>query len=143
MAGNKNEEFSINTMVGANTRVNGDIEAAGFTRIDGSVRGKVQVKGRVVVGEEARMRSDVSGSLVTIGGVVHGNVIASEHLIILSTAIVLGNIITRRIQADEGCLIHGKVKVCSTEESWNKALSEYRDSMGLRSSLQSFLRSHG
>jgi cytoskeletal protein CcmA (bactofilin family) len=90
----------------------------------------------VVIGEKARMKSNVSGTAVTVGGVVFGNVLASERLIILATGLIMGDVITRRIQADDGCLIHGKVRVCRTEEAWNKALSEYRDFLA-------FIKNHG
>jgi cytoskeletal protein CcmA (bactofilin family) len=75
--------------------------------------------------------------------VVYGNVIASEQLIILSTALILGDIITRRIQADEGCLIHGKVSVCPDEKSWDRALAELRDAQGIRSALPVFSKPYG
>jgi cytoskeletal protein CcmA (bactofilin family) len=133
-------EFSINTIIGPNTSVSGDLETGGFTRVDGNVRGDVTVKGRVVIGEAARMKGNVSGTTITIGGVVHGNVLASEGLVILSTGLVLGVIITRRIRADEGCLVHGKIIVCPTEESWTKAVSEHRDAQGIKSVLSSFTR---
>ncbi|HCC37922.1 MAG TPA: hypothetical protein DEQ14_10070 [Treponema sp.] len=132
------QDFSINTIIGPNTSVSGDIEAGGFTRIDGSIRGDVSAKGRVLIGEKARMRSNVSGTAITIGGIVCGNIIASESLVILSTALVLGDIITRRIQADEGCLIHGRVSVCQDEAAWNKAISEHRDALGVKSMLPVF-----
>ena len=135
MASIKYEDFSINTIIGPGTSVSGDIESGGFTRVDGNVLGDVKARGRVVIGERARMKSNVSGTFVTVGGVVFGNVLASERLIILATGLVMGDIITRRIQADEGCLIHGRVWVCRTEEAWNRALSEYRDLAGLRESL--------
>ena len=131
----KNEDFSINTIVGPGTSVLGNIESGGFTRIDGNVQGGLRAKGRVVIGERARMKSNVSGTFVTVGGVVFGNVLASERLIVLATGLVMGDIITRRIQADEGCLINGRVRVCQTEEAWNRALSEYRDTAGLMESL--------
>ena len=131
----KNEDFSINTIVGPGTSVFGNIESGGFTRIDGNVQGDVKAKGRVIIGERARMKSNVSGTMVTIGGVIFGNVLASERLTILTTGLVMGDIITRRIQADEGCLIHGRIQVCQTEEAWNRAVSEYRDAAGLRESL--------
>jgi cytoskeletal protein CcmA (bactofilin family) len=134
----KREDFSINTILGPGTSVSGDIESGGFTRIDGSIRGNVNARGRVVVGEKARMKSSVSGTTVTIGGVVYGNVLASERLIILATGLVLGDIITRRIQADEGCLIHGRVTVCLSDEAWEKAVAEYRDAMGVKSTLAGF-----
>ena len=136
----RNDDFSINTIIGPNTSLKGDIEAGGFTRIDGSVMGNVKTTGRIVVGERARLKSDLSGTAITIGGVVYGNVIASDSLVILSTALVLGDIITRRIQADDGCLIHGRVLVCPGEEGWNNAVSEYRDAQGVKSVLPVFSR---
>jgi len=131
----RNEDFSINTIIGPGTSVSGDIESGGFTRVDGNVKGDVKAKGRLIVGERARMKSNVSATSVTVGGVVFGNVIASERLVVLSTGLIMGDIITRRIQADEGCLIHGRIKVCRTDEAWNRAISEYRDMTGLRESL--------
>jgi len=135
MASVKNEDFSVNTIIGPGTSVSGNIESGGFTRVDGNVQGDVKARGRVVIGERARMKSNVSGTSVTVGGVVFGNVLASERLIILATGLVMGDIITRRIQADEGCLIHGKVRVCRTEEAWNRAISEFRDVAGLKDAL--------
>ena len=135
MASSKHEDFSVNTIVGPGTNVSGDIEAGGFTRVDGNVLGDVKARGRVVIGERARMKSNISGTSVTVGGVVFGNVIASERIIVLATGLVMGDIITRRIQADEGCLIHGRVKVCKNDEAYNRAVSEYRDVTRIRESL--------
>lgn len=138
MAQDRSGDFSINTIIGPNTSFTGDIETGGFTRIDGSIRGNVKAKGRVVIGERARMKGNVTGTNITIGGVVAGNVISNGHLVILSTAVVIGDIITRRIQADDGCFINGKVAVCSTDEIWAKTTSEYRDAQGIRSALPVF-----
>ena len=138
MPSGKSDNFSINTIIGPNTSLKGDIESAGFTRIDGSIAGNVNALGRVIIGERARMKSNVSGTAITVGGVVYGNIIAKESLVILSTALVLGDIITRRIQADDGCFIHGKVKVCSSEENWANAVSEYHDAQGIKLALPVF-----
>ncbi|MFP3091059.1 polymer-forming cytoskeletal protein [Treponema sp. TIM-1] len=124
MSANKRKDFSINTIIGPDTSVYGDLESGGFTRVDGNLRGNLTARGRVVVGEKARIKSDISGTSITIGGVVYGNVVASERVIILSTGLVLGNIVTRRIQADEGCLVHGRVTVCKTDEKWDQAAAE-------------------
>ena len=107
-------DFSLNTIIGPGAWVRGDIDSAGFTRIDGSVQGDVCAQGCVIIGEQARMKSNVSGTSITVGGIVYGNIHASERVIILSTALILGDIVTRRIQADDGCLIHGKVVVCQS-----------------------------
>jgi cytoskeletal protein CcmA (bactofilin family) len=138
MPGNKHEDLAINSIIGPNTVITGDVESAGFTRVDGSLRGNLNAKGRIVVGERARMKSSISGTHITIGGVVYGNVLASERVVILSTGLVLGDIITRRIQADDGCLIHGRVTVCQSDEKWEKTIAEYRDAQGVRSALSGF-----
>ncbi|MDL2229284.1 polymer-forming cytoskeletal protein [Treponema sp. OttesenSCG-928-L16] len=129
------EDFSINTIIGPNTMVQGDIDSAGFTRIDGSLRGSLKAKGKLVVGEKSRIKGDLSGTFLTIGGVVRGNVLASERIIILASGVVMGDIITRRIQADEGCLIHGRVTVCQSEDAWRRAVAEYKDAQGVRHTL--------
>jgi cytoskeletal protein CcmA (bactofilin family) len=123
----KQGEFAINTIIGPGSMVRGDIEAPGFARIDGNVKGNLHAKGRVVVGESARMQSSITGTCVTIGGVIDGNILASERLIVLSTALIIGDIITRRMEAGEGCIIHGKVRVCQSDDSWERAKAEFRD----------------
>jgi cytoskeletal protein CcmA (bactofilin family) len=136
-------DYSINTIIGPNTSLTGDIEAGGFTRVDGSIRGDIRARGRVIIGERARIKGNVSGTNITIGGVVCGNVIADGYLVILSTAIVIGEIITRRIQADDGCFINGKVTVCPNDESWTKTTSEYQDAQGIKSALPVFQKTYG
>jgi cytoskeletal protein CcmA (bactofilin family) len=133
-------DHSINTIIGPNTAVLGSVDSGGFTRVDGSVRGDMHVKGRVVIGERARMRSNVTGTQVTVGGVVRGNILASERLTVLSTGLVIGDVITRRIQADEGCVIHGKVIVCTSEEKWKTAVEEYKDARSVRETLAGSFR---
>ncbi|AEF86431.1 conserved hypothetical protein [Treponema primitia ZAS-2] len=141
MSNDRYEDFSINTILGPGASINGDIESGGFTRVDGSIQGNLTARGRVVVGERARMKGNITGTTVTIGGVVYGNILADERIIILNTALVLGDIITRRIQADEGCLIHGKVTVCQSDEAWDRAVAEHRDAQGVKSALSAFSHS--
>jgi len=143
VAQDKIGDFSINTIIGPNTDLSGDIEAGGFTRIDGYIRGNVRARGRVVIGERARMKGNVTGTNMTIGGVVCGNIIADGHLVILSTAVIIGDIITRRIQADDGSFINGRVAVCPSDESWTKTTSEYVDAQGIKSALPVFSKTHG
>jgi cytoskeletal protein CcmA (bactofilin family) len=138
MPATKREDFSVNTIIGPNTCIDGDVNSAGFTRVDGSLRGDLNAAGRIIVGERARMKSNITGTAVTIGGVVSGNVLASERVVILATGIVLGDIITQRIQADEGCLLHGRITVCQTREKWNSAVNEYRDREDVKSVMAGF-----
>ena len=76
----ESSDYSINTIIGPNTNLTGDVETGGFTRIDGSIRGNVRAKGRVVIGERARIKGHVTGTNITIGGVVCGNIVSDGHL---------------------------------------------------------------
>jgi len=134
----KYDDFSINTIIGPNTFLKGDIETGGFTRIDGNIIGNVSAKGRVVIGERSRVKGNVSGTIITVGGVVYGNVTAKDSLLVLSTGLVLGDIITRRIQADEGCFIHGKVYVCPDKETFTRTVNEHNDAQSIESALPVF-----
>jgi cytoskeletal protein CcmA (bactofilin family) len=133
----------LNTIIGPGAKVSGNIETPGFTRIDGSIQGDVHAKGRVVIGDKARMKSNVSGTAVTVGGVVFGNILASERIVILASGLVMGDIITRRIQADDGCLIHGKVVVCQSDEQWERAVAEQQDVQDLRTVLSGHAKRYG
>jgi cytoskeletal protein CcmA (bactofilin family) len=133
----------LNTIIGPGAKVSGNIETPGFTRIDGSIQGDVHAEGRVVIGEKARMKGNVSGTAVTVGGVVFGNILASERIVILASGLVMGNIITRRIQADDGCLIHGKVVVCQSDEQWEQAVAEQQDVQDLRTVLSGHTKRYG
>jgi len=132
MAAIDKNDFSINTIIGQGTSFAGDIDAAGFVRVDGAVRGDVSASGRVVVGERARMESDIVGTSVVVGGAVKGNIFASERVSILSTGLVIGDIITRRIAAEDGVFIQGRIIVCGEDGDFNARVSAYRDERGVR-----------
>ncbi|WP_304222965.1 polymer-forming cytoskeletal protein [Gracilinema caldarium] len=129
------ENLSINTIIGAGTRIDGDVVSPGFTRIDGALKGDLTVQGRVVIGENARLRSNVSGTAVTVGGVVLGDILAHDRVIVLSSAVVLGTIITCRIQIDEGSIIHGRVITCATREEWERRCAEQRDARSINAPI--------
>lgn len=129
------ENLSINTIIGMGTRIDGDVVSPGFTRIDGALKGDLTVQGRVVIGENARLRSNISGTAVTVGGVVLGDILANDRVIVLSSAVVLGTIITRRIQIDEGCIINGRVITCSSPEEWERRCAEQRDARSINAPI--------
>jgi cytoskeletal protein CcmA (bactofilin family) len=134
----KREDLSLNTIIGPHSHIIGNVEAGGFTRVDGSLKGDLAAQGRVIVGERARIKGSLTGTAVTVGGVVYGNILASERVIVLATGIVLGDIITRRIQADEGCLIQGRILVCGDTEKWDTAVREYGDARAVKQVLGGF-----
>jgi cytoskeletal protein CcmA (bactofilin family) len=132
MSGMKYEDLSINMIIGKGTIVHGDIESAGFSRIDGSIKGNLHAKGRIIIGESARIEGDISGTLITIGGVVKGDVLATERTLVLSSAVVIGDIVTRWLQVEEGCFIQGRVISCGENADWDAKVTAYLDAKSIQ-----------
>ncbi|MDR2481009.1 MAG: polymer-forming cytoskeletal protein [Spirochaetaceae bacterium] len=131
------KDFSENTIIGTHAEVWGNMTAVGFIRIDGTIHGDIDAKGQMVIGERARVKSNITGAVLTVGGVVYGNIIANEQLIVLSTGLIIGDIITRRFQADDGCIVHGKIIVCRDDAQWERVIAEYQDASGIKKTLSS------
>jgi len=128
------EDISINTIVGSGSFIRGELKISGFIRIDGDIEGNLETPGRVIVGENARIRGDVLSHAVTIGGVVQGDVVAPEGVTILSTGMVLGNVLTKRLQVEDSVVLNGRCFAVNDQERFDAALSEYNNRRALGAS---------
>lgn len=102
-----NDDISINSIIGNGSSIRGDIKINGFMRIDGDLEGNLETTGNVLVGENARIAGNITARSITVGGIIKGNVVAPEQVHLLSSSIVIGDIQTRRFQADENVIVHG------------------------------------
>ena len=66
--------------ISAGTVVKGDITSPSDIRIDGTFEGRIQSKGRVVVGESATIRGDVICENMDLWGNLNGNVFVKDTL---------------------------------------------------------------
>ena len=93
------------------TSIKGDVEASRDIRIDGYLNGKMQVNGKVVVGNTGRIEGDVNCKTIDVSGKVEGNIIASEMVNLKSTALIFGNITTDKISVEPGAKFTGSCKM--------------------------------
>ena len=103
-----NVNAKISTILGKGTVLNGDFNADGSARIDGTVNGNVVVKGMMILGVDGKINGDVQATGALIGGSVVGNVDAPDKLEMSSTAKVLGDIKTKVLVIDEHAIFQGK-----------------------------------
>lgn len=101
----------INSIVGEGTSFSGELELNGLLRIDGDFTGTIRTRGKVLVGINGRAECTINAGTVVIGGVVKGNIYADEKVLILSTGMMIGNIHTPRLIAEEGVVFHGNCLV--------------------------------
>ena len=125
------DDVSINSLIGPGTSVAGNLEAAGFTRVDGDIDGNLVVDGKLIIGDKARIRGNVSANSVIIGGVVVGNIIVSEDVQLFSTASIVGDIIARKIRLDSQVLLQGTCIILNNKEDFEKAKIEWNNQRAL------------
>lgn len=128
------EDVSVNTIVGPGSFLRGELAVAGFVRVDGDIDGSLETDGRVIVGEGARIRGDVRAREITVGGVVQGDVVAEDGVTILSTGMVLGDVLTRRLNVEDSVILNGSCFAVNDGERFAEALSNYNNRRAFRSS---------
>src|SRR5512135_1619690 len=105
------DDAFINSIIGEGTRFKGEFDLNGLLRIDGDFTGIIRTKGKVLVGRNGRAECTLHAGTVVIGGVLRGEVVSTERVVILSTGLVLGNITTPRLIIEEGVIFNGSCKI--------------------------------
>ena len=54
----KEKSLSLDTLIGANTVFEGSIQSERSVCVEGSIRGRIEAKGEVVVGRQGQVRED-------------------------------------------------------------------------------------
>ena len=102
---------TFNTIIGSGTRFEGDLYLNGLMRIDGDFKGRITGKGRVIIGRNGRAQSMIEAESVVIGGALNGNIVVRGRVILLSTCLVIGNILAGDLELEMGVIFHGNLSV--------------------------------
>lgn len=116
------DDAFINSIIGEGTKFKGEFDLSGLLRIDGDFTGVIRTKGKVLVGKNGRAECTLNAGTVVVGGVLRGEIISTEKVIILSTGLVLGNITTPRLIIEEGVIFNGSCKVTSSPPENGRAV---------------------
>ena len=128
----RTDDISINTIIGKGSAISGNMKVNGFIRIDGDIDGSLETDGNVIVGENARIRGDLTAKSVIIGGIIKGNIKANESVKILAEAAVIGDVISRKVQVDGSAIIHGHCISIKDEADFGKTSGEYLQSKAIK-----------
>lgn len=129
------EDFSINTIIGLGSLISGDIRINGFIRIDGDVNGNVETTSNVLIGDKARIKGNINAASVVIGGTVLGDITAPKGIKLLSSSIVIGNLITKKVQIDDDVIFNGHCISLKNEEEFEKNTKKFLDQQAIRSRI--------
>ena len=102
--------------ISTGTVIKGEILSPTDIRIDGSFEGRVQSKGRVVVGESATIKGDIVCDNVDLWGKVEGNLFVKDTLSLKEGCVVSGNLHIRRLSVELGATFNGNCKTITEAE---------------------------
>ncbi len=115
--GGKNKPTSkitkIDTLIGHNSEITGDISFSGGLHVDGVVRGNIRAdddSGSVLsVSERGLIEGEVRVPNIMLNGSVKGDVYAAEHIELAEKAKVSGNVYYKLIEMMRGAAVNGKL----------------------------------
>jgi cytoskeletal protein CcmA (bactofilin family) len=104
---------SINTLIGVDTRIDGDVHFSGGLRIDGAILGNVtepnDSPSTLILSEHGSIEGAVSASKMVINGKVIGSVKAGQFIEMQAKARITGDVHYKSLEMHTGAVIEGKL----------------------------------
>lgn len=102
------------TIIAQGTVVQGTMMIEGNLRLDGAIEGDIFCKGKVVLGNQGRIKGNVRSAGAVLHGAIEGDIYTSEDLVLKSTCNVKGDIYTAKLEIEALAKFNG---VCNTLEN--------------------------
>ena len=103
----------IDSLIGAGTIVEGNVNFKGGLRIDGVVHGNVVSTdgepGTLVISEQARVDGEIRVSHIVINGTVNGPVAADDYLELQVHSRVTGDVTYKTLEMHVGAVVEGRL----------------------------------
>ncbi len=99
----------INSIIGHDAIVKGEIVTKGAIRVDGEFEGRISAQGDIFLGEGGKVVGNLNGSRIVVSGEVNGNIISTNGLEITRSGRVYGDVTGDKLVIDEGAVYKGRV----------------------------------
>ncbi|MDX1902900.1 MAG: polymer-forming cytoskeletal protein [Thermonemataceae bacterium] len=99
---------NASTTIGKGATLQGNIDTFGNVRIDGRLVGDITSKSKVATGNASVVEGSIAAQNAEIEGEVNGSLEITELLVLKSTAIINGDIITAKMVVEAGAIFNGK-----------------------------------
>jgi len=111
------------TIISNGVKIEGKVTSTGSIRVDGTLKGDLNAKGNVTVGEQGNINGEITANIVTIGGNVVGTVNAKEKLVLETKCVLKGDIITKLLVIEAGAKFDGKSNMGDLREVSSPSIS--------------------
>jgi cytoskeletal protein CcmA (bactofilin family) len=109
----------IDSLIGAGTKIEGNVLFAGGLRVDGEIIGNVTASpdqsSTLVLSEHARIDGEIKVSHLVINGTVNGPVYAAEFLELQSHSRIKGDVHYNSLEMHLGSIVEGRLVHSSSE----------------------------
>lgn len=109
----KPKPHRIDTLIGATTRIIGDVQFSGGFHVDGHIKGNVDAPpdsgATLSVSDAGVVEGSVAVPNVILNGTVKGDILAHDRVELGATARVTGNVYYGLIEMEMGAEINGKL----------------------------------
>lgn len=108
MAKNFEPDNQAINLIGSGTSIEGNVTSNGDIRIDGSLKGILNTKGKVIIGLDGKLNGEVHCKNFEVEGEIEGKVFVTELLSLRSKAKFTGDITTNKLAIEPGAVFTGK-----------------------------------
>ena len=115
------ENTGVVNLIGVGTTIVGEITSSGDIRVDGTLSGSINTKGKVVVGATGMVEGNVNASNADVSGELKGSISVSELLALKSTAKLDGDIVTNKLAIEPGASFTGSCSMGAVIKDINHA----------------------
>jgi cytoskeletal protein CcmA (bactofilin family) len=108
----------ITALLGRGTRFEGKLYFEGRVRVDGIFKGEIKSDDTLIIGDGAEVHAEIDVATVIIrGGVVHGNVRASQSIEIHAPGKLVGNIHSPSLYIERGVEFQGSCRMDAVDQA--------------------------
>lgn len=111
----KNENKDVNTMIGADVIIKGNISCQDGVAIYGKIFGDVTSEGPVRIARGGEVHGNVKASDSQIGGIVDGNVKVENRAVLGAESNLKGDLVYRKLIIEEGAEFQGHCVLAGNE----------------------------
>ena len=112
----------VDTLIGVETTMRGELHSKGIIRIEGSFRGKIVTENNVIIGEKATVTGDIFCLNAFISGKLEGNIEVEKKLDVFSSGIIYGDIKVGRLMMEDGAFFLGNCQMFKPEDKKTESL---------------------
>ncbi len=113
-----------NNVIGENSYFTGRFLINGSLRIDGRFEGKYLQADQIYIGQNGKISTNINAVSVIVEGLVIGNINATNRVLLMPTAKILGDIKTPELIIQNGVILEGRCTISNDLKSSARNLIE-------------------